>query len=337
MSQPTKKLDRQVLADVQRDLEQLRADREATLAQRRALVHAKLPRIAEIDRALSRTAAAVMFHTLQDDTDVEQAVANIAHQNRALQDERSMLLVQHGFDACYLSNAYVCPRCSDMGFVGTTPCQCLLDRYARKLTDSLSSILPIADQNFDKFSLSFYPTTVDARLGASPRDVMQDVLTDCQTFARTFGSQPRNLLFFGSTGLGKTFLSTAIAKEVTARGFSVSYDTAIHVFSAYESVRFNAADAADAQKRIRKYENSDLLIMDDLGTEMSTQFNVSAFYNLLSTRLMRGMPMIINTNLLPSTFAQRYSDAISSRLNGEFDHLRFLGNDIRLLKKRRMP
>lgn len=325
---------KEILAEVLRDLEHARADRASKLASRRAQVYAQVPRIAAIDRALSRTAATVLMHALSKGEDPETAVARIAAQNQALQQERRQLLVQNNFADNYLDETYACDRCSDFGYVGQQPCECLLIRYREKLTASLSSFLPINDQNFTTFRLDYYPSVADARTGVAPRDIMSSILLSCKNFAYNFASHQQNLLLFGSTGLGKTFLSSAIAKVVSEQGFSVCYDTSIHIFAAYESVRFRAGDMEEARKRIYQYEHSDLLILDDLGTEMSTQFNTSTFYQLLSTRLMAGRSMIINTNLLPTSLAGRYSDAIASRLYGDFEHLRFMGEDIRILKKR---
>ncbi len=205
--------------------------------------------------------------------------------------------------------------------------------YAKRLTDQLSTILPIEDQNFDTFHLEYYSDAPDARMGISARENMEYNRELCVEYAHHFGRQSPNLLLFGSTGLGKTFLSTCIAKTVAESGFSVAYDTAIHVLGCYESVKFNGADAAEAQRAIRKYERADLLILDDLGTEMTTAFTTSVFYSLINTRLMARRAMIINTNLLPDEFGRRYSAAVASRLLGDFTQLRFFGDDIRLIKK----
>ena len=141
-------------------------------------------------------------------------------------------------------------------------------------------------------------------------------------------------MFYGSTGLGKTFLSTCIAKVVTEAGFSVAYDTTANIVTNYETIKFNGVDIEKAREAITKYEKADLLILDDLGTEFSTPFTISVIYSLLNNRLMSHKPMIISTNLLPNELAKHYSDAIASRINGEFIPIRFIGDDIRKLKKK---
>ena len=196
-------------------------------------------------------------------------------------------------------------------------------------------MLPIADQNFAKFDMSFYSTRPDGRSGISPRENMEYNLGECKAYAAKFSKDSPNLLLFGSTGLGKTFLSTCIAEAVSARGFSVAYDTAINIVAAYETIKFGSGDGEAAAERAARYERADLLIIDDMGTEMGTAFTVSALYNLINNRLMTKRPMIINTNLLPETLSEKYSPAVASRLLGEFLPLRFFGDDIRLLKMRR--
>ena len=125
-----------------------------------------------------------------------------------------------------------------------------------------------------------------------------------------------------------------VAEAVSARGFSVAYDTAINIIAAYETIKFGNGDGAAAAERAARYERADLLIIDDMGTEMGTAFTVSALYNLINNRLMAHRPMIVNTNLLPDELKKRYSPAVASRLLGEFKQLRFFGDDIRMLKSR---
>ena len=230
------------------------------------------------------------------------------------------MLTQFGYPASYLEETPICARCSDTGYIGTEPCECLKKRYTSRLTSELSTILPIREQNFEHFQIEYYPVEPDARLGISPRENMEFNRKTCHEYAVNF-SLSSDLLLYGSTGLGKTFLSSCIAKVVSEHGFSVAYDTSIRIFSSYESVKFNSADASEAAHRIRKYEKCDLLIIDDLGTEMLT-----AFYHIHTVWASGGTsdaspPQTTeysNTNLLPDTFEKYYSPAIASRLNGEF-------------------
>lgn len=325
---------REILSSVLRDMEREHTARTELFAQRREEVYARLPRVREIDRELSGTAAAVLHAALAAGDDPADAIEQLKIRNLALQAERRALLEQNGFGANYLDETPLCETCGDSGYVGTEPCDCLKKRYAARLTEELSTILPITDQNFERFRLDYYSDVPDGRLGMSARENMEYNLSICRAYADKFSVHSPNLLLYGSTGLGKTFLSSCIAKVVSEHGFSVAYDTSIRIFSSYESVKFGAADASEAARRVRKYEQCDLLIIDDLGTEMATAFTVSALYGLLADRLMRRRPMIVNTNLLPAEFEKRYSPAIASRLTGEFEQLRFFGDDIRAKKRR---
>jgi DNA replication protein DnaC len=175
---------------------------------------------------------------------------------------------------------------------------------------------------------------VDARTGISPRDSMEIVFETCREYARTFSKKSMNLFLSGGTGLGKTFLSTCIARVVSERGFSVVYDTASSIFSKYEQEKFskNTDDVDRARADIKRLETCDLLIVDDLGTEMPTSFVTSALYTLINTRLMNDRKMVISSNIPMSDLGRRYSAPIMSRLEGEFLVLNFYGRDIRLIK-----
>ena len=152
------------------------------------------------------------------------------------------------------------------------------------------------------------------------------------TSAHQFGKRPGNLLLFGAPGLGKTFLSAAIAREVSSNGWSVVYDTAGRIFQRFEAQKFTREE--DAGDDVDRVLNCDLLILDDLGTEMTTAFVQSALYQIVNTRLMEKKSTILNTNLMPGEIARRYSPQLASRIEGEYQLLPFFGEDIRKLKKK---
>ncbi len=328
------KFQKDVLSAVLREMERSRNDREQALSGRRQEVYARAPRVRRIDGELQSTAAQVIRASLEAGGDPAEAIAALRERNLTLQEERRQLIAGLGLPADYLEIRYDCPVCSDMGYIGSEPCECLKLRYTRKLTERLSAILPIQDQNFEAFRFDYYSDTPDARLGMSPRACIQYNFNKCLAYAQQFSLDSGNLLLYGSAGLGKTFLSTCIAKTVSERGFSVAYDTAINILASYETVKFGGGDLDAAKAAIRRWEDADLLIMDDLGTELSTSFTTSAFYQLLNNRLMSRRPMIINTNLLPERYEPQYSAAIASRLMGEFTPLRFIGDDIRRKRRR---
>lgn len=324
-----------ILSAVLRQIEAARSEHEAEAEQRRTDLYARIPRLRAIDRELQGTCASAVRIALDAGADPEQAIAQLRDCNLALQDEKRALLIQNGLAPDYLTPAYDCPTCQDTGYVDGHLCDCVRKKYADEQTRRLSTILPIDTENFSSFQFDYYSNTVDQRLGKSPRFIMHVNYNQCRQFAENFGSNHQNLLLFGSAGLGKTFLSSCIAREVSERGFSVAYDTAIHVFSCFEAVQFRGENQDEAAGQLEKYRSADLLILDDLGTEMATAFTTSCLYDLLNTRLMQRRPMIINTNLIPTELEKRYSPAIASRILGEFQPLRFIGDDIRRQRQRR--
>jgi DNA replication protein DnaC len=208
--------------------------------------------------------------------------------------------------------------------------------YKAEQKMSLSSLFKLGRESFETFRTEFYPETDST--GYRAREHMEMVLKFCRGYAREFGGNSFNLLMSGAPGLGKTFLSAAIARVVAERGFSVVYDTFTSIFSRLEEEKFSRDDdsAAEARDEARRYRECDLLIADDLGAEMTTSFTTAALYELVNTRLITRRKTIISTNLDPEELSRRYSPQIASRLEGEYEILKFYGSDIRL-KRRDSP
>ena len=309
-------------------LEQAKADRESV--QREHLIHAynQVPRLRQIDLELRRSMALAAQAVFTQGGDARAAMEQVKEANLALQAERQ-LLVDASFPKGYLDESPICPHCGGSGYVGSTMCGCLRELCRQEQQKELS-VLACGEGSFDTFQLDYYPDRVDPQLGVSPRAVMQKNLQLCRRYAEHFGSG--NLLFVGGTGLGKTFLSACIAREVASQGHSVAYETAAHLFSKLERNRFNPDE--ESRAAVRKLETCDLLIIDDLGTELPGNFVTAALYNLLNDRLLAGKPMVISTNLTVEELKNRYSPQIASRLQGSFQRLVFVGEDIRILKNR---
>ena len=210
-------------------------------------------------------------------------------------------------------------------------CSCLEKFCQEEQRKNLTSLLSANLSSFDDFSLDYYNTIPDHTLGISPREQMEMVYETCVDYARKFSLRSKSLLMNGGTGLGKTFLSACIARQVVSMGFSVVYDTAIHVFSCLEKEKFGNADAEEKRMAQRIME-CDLLILDDLGTEMSTSFISPALYGIINGRILENKPTIISTNLTLGELSRRYTPQIASRLMGEYISLVFIGQDIRLQK-----
>lgn len=292
-------------------------------------VYEEYPRVRELDIALRSTMAEVMSHAFRHGEDPAAAVRNIRRKNQILQQERALILEQAGYREEELSDGPLCRKCGDTGYVGETMCECFRIFCQEEQRNTLTSLLSGESGDFDEFSLDYYSTAIDPNYGISPREQMEMIYETCVNYARKFSMHSRSLLMNGGTGLGKTFLSACIAKTVVGLGYSVVYDTAIHVFSCLEKQKFGGATLEEKRMAERVME-CDLLILDDLGTEMATAFVAPALYSIVNGRLLEGKPTIISSNLSLGELSRRYSPQIASRLMGEYINLVFLGRDIRL-------
>lgn len=320
----------EAVARARQRLAEAKADKESESRARLMEGYAKVPRLKEIDILLRRTMAAAAQAVFAKGDDARAAMERVRQENLGLQREREALLREH-FPEGYLDEKPICEQCGGSGYVGSHMCRCL-DALCRQEQQKLLGNLGNGTENFQGFRLDYYPATVDSRYGASPRAIMERNLRACKEYALQFTPNAGNLLFIGGTGLGKTYLAMCIAKTVAAGGYNVVYETAIELFNKLERAKF--APSEDTLRQVQRMENADLLVIDDLGTEMPGQFVTAALYGLLNNRLLAGKPMVITTNLNVEEAGKRYSAQIASRLYGEFSRLTFVGNDIRVLKNR---
>ena len=319
-----------VLRRARQRLQQAKADRESENLQNLQTAYRELPRIKEIDMLLRRSMALAAQAVFSQGGDAKLAMDEVKQANLALQQEREQLVTEH-FGEGFLDESPICSLCGGSGYIGSAMCECLQE-LCRQEQKKEVALLASNTERFEKFRLDYYPGQVDSRYGASPRVIMERNLNICRKYAYSFGSGSGNLLFVGGTGLGKTFLSACIAAVVADRGYSVAYESAQHLFSKLEKNRFNPDD--QSREQVEALESCDLLIIDDLGTEMPGNFVTAALYNLLNDRLLAGKSMIISTNLNVEEAARRYSPQIASRLQGSFRALTFVGEDIRVIKNR---
>lgn len=311
-------------------LAQAREDRESENRQHLAEAYAKVPRIREIDMQLRRTMAQAAQAAFQQGSDGRELLEQARQENLSLQRERVALANEY-FEEGYLDDSPICDKCGGSGYVGSTMCECLRELCRQEQKKELT-FLNGTKGSFDQFRLDYYPDRLDPVMRVNIRDLMERNFKSCRRYALTFTEKSGNLLFSGNTGLGKTFLSACIARTVADRGYSVVYESAAHLFSNLERAKFSNDEAA--RKECDKYAACDLLIVDDLGTEMPGQFTTAALYSLLNDRLLLGKPMIVSTNLNTEDFGKRYSPQVASRLSGSFQRIAFLGEDIRVLKNR---
>ena len=317
----------QVLRRARARLEQAKADRAREYEAHLKDAYKRYPRLEEIDRELRLTMSQLMANAFRQGGDPSRAIAEIREKNLALQCERDWIIEAGEFEEGYLDETPVCAKCGGSGYVGSQMCSCLRELCRQEQKKELTSLLGSGRETFDTFRLDVYPDAYDPKLGASPRQLMKSNFNICRKYAQTFGPGSGSLLFSGATGLGKTFLSACIARQVADRGFSVIYDTAIRLFADFEAEKFGSQE--ENRGRSRKYLECDLLIIDDLGTEMTTQFTISTLYYLINARMMEDRATIISTNLADNELENRYNPQIASRIIGTFRLVQFAGEDIR--------
>jgi DNA replication protein DnaC len=298
-----------------------RAVHEAEL--RREEIHRLCPEIGVIDEALAKTGMQIFTVACGGGDDVKEKIARIRRENEQLLSERRALLAALGFPTDYTEASYECPKCKDSGFVNCRMCECMHRELVLEGFRSSGIGRMIDRQSFDNFSLDYYRTS-DADYQR-----MKVNLEAAIEFSETAPPSYANLLLCGSTGLGKTHLSSAIAKRVIERGYDVKYESVQNILSDFEHDRFRSGYGADPEERSHVYLEAELLIIDDLGTEMTNTFTVSVLYQIVNTRINQGRPTVISTNLTQKELRERYGDRVASRIFGEYRPLLFCGRDVR--------
>lgn len=319
-------LDGKLLARARENLENIHADNVAEHYLRQEKIYSRIPEIERIDTRLRTQMAELVGLTLRGGAELNAAIKALEDESLALQKKKAELLVERGYEMDYLDDIFSCKTCRDTGYFGGKMCSCLKALYNAEVTRELGTLLKNSDECFEKFDLSLY---------GDARESMEIVYNTCREYANSFSERSMNLMFQGGTGLGKTFLSACIARVVAGNGHSVCYDTASSALEAFETKKFSrdAQTAENAAVKVERMLDCELMILDDLGTEMPTPMSVSALYTLINTRLVNGRKTVISTNLTDAELSKRYNPQICSRLEGEFTKLPFFGSDIRLTKK----
>lgn len=294
-----------------------RVEAETKADKRTRELHLALPALKELDKQLAACGPALVKVMMSKD---RQALEALETENRALQEKRRRLLAENGYRPNEDDPVYACTVCGDSGYVEMKLCDCVRKRIAMERYTATGLGKGLLGKSFDNFSLHYYT--------GEEKSHMQTLLSICRSYAEGFDENARPLLFMGKTGLGKTHLSAAIASTVAQKGYDVLYETAQKLIDRYEVSRFGGDDSGI----IERYESCDLLLIDDLGTERTTQYTAATFFNLLNTRLLNERPIIINTNLNRPQLEKMYGERILSRLLGEFRVLKFVGTDVRMQK-----
>ena len=306
------------------------AAKNAAEARRRE-AEKKIPGLKKIDDRIALLGMKVFQAACENKgAALEERLNEIKAENLSLRKEKARLLRENGFPEDYTKIKYECERCSDTGFADGKMCACMKKRLAAEGFKSSGLGRLVQTQNFETFRLESYSSLPDPRKGCSDRDVMTKIFNDCREYAEGFCPESDSLLFVGQTGLGKTHLSSSIAKVVIEKGFDVVYESAPNAVSMTERDRF--ADEEERGQNSDRLFECDLLILDDLGTELMSKNTPSIIYNIINTRLVNKKPTIISTNLSARELEKNYDRRIISRLFGEYRVMLFEGKDLRRMK-----
>ena len=247
--------------------------------------------------------------------------------NLSAQENITKLLEKHGLQKDHLEIKYFCPLCEDTGFVDSKLCSCHIELLKTLAFEEAGKNSPLKFSRFEDFRLDYYSDEIPSGSDISPKKMMSQILEYCKEYAENFDRYSCSVFMQGETGLGKTHLSLAIAGEVISKGYNVLYNSAQNIFNELQKERFGKNDTHGAFEAM--VLECDLLVIDDLGAEFSTQFTKAALYNIINTRINTGLPTIISTNMDLAEIENEYSKRISSRIIGEYAHLYFMGKDIR--------
>ncbi|MBR4033165.1 MAG: ATP-binding protein [Clostridia bacterium] len=297
---------------------------EADADARRRELWEKVDGLRALDAALSATGPRLLNAILGKSSESFEKVKSDVER---LNQERSLLLATYGFPPDYSDPRYECEKCRDSGYVDGEICECMKLRLRLAGYESSGIAKLMDEQTFETFRLDYYKTNQRSY------ENMSYVLRTMREYAENFNpDRSGNLLLLGGTGLGKTHLSTALAKTLIDNGYDVVYSGAIGMIADFEQHRFGNSAGGESGNDLDRYYACDLLIIDDLGAEVSNQFTVSTIYNVLNNRISLGLPTVISTNLNQNELNARYWDRITSRILGEFRPLIFSGSDVRKLK-----
>ncbi len=313
-------------------IDKRREKSKSDLLARKSEIYSKFPRLLEIEKELDRTGVKLLSAVADLKMSPEEATEKIMAQNLELNSEIQEILKHNGYPKDYLEETHFCNKCKDTGLDDGKICSCLKQEITDMSLSDANLAKSMKDCTFSSFKIEYYSQDKSDN-GYSPRDAMRRVLEICEDFVKNFDKSSENLLFYGKSGLGKTFLSSAIANELISQGKDVLYISANTLFPIFEALHFGR-EVSDKEKYLAEHTlSAELLILDDLGAEYITPFTSSELFRVVNNRILSDKKMIFSTNLSLNELSSNYSERITSRIIGYFSSIHFIGEDIRKIKK----
>lgn len=316
---------------IMRVYNRIQLEKKRELDERTREVYDKIPAVREMNEEISSAAVRSARQLLEGDVSAVEKLRRIIAD---LKEERQVLMEAYGYPADYLEIKYECPDCRDTGYLEGKKCHCFRQREIEILYAQSNLREILERENFSTFSYEYFDDVkVDERSGKTARDYMKQVVEVCRRYVEQFGNQKGNLLFTGKTGLGKTFLSNCIARELIERCYSVVYLPAAEMFEIFSKEKFSYDSSDEDRDRSRYLLECDLLIIDDLGTELVNTFTTSQLFYVVNERLNRKKGTIISTNLPVNEMRDEFTDRVMSRIVSQYQVIPLYGEDIRIQKK----
>lgn len=303
-----------------------------TLELHKLEISKKAPEINSLYDRILQTSIDLSKAIISHNGDIDVIINELKEKNLESQFKIRIMLKEFGYPDDFLKAKYTCPICKDSGYINGNRCECFNELIKKYTIAELNENCKIELHDFEDFNLNLYSNLPDEKSGIIPREQMNDIFIHCKGYADSFSKHSSSLFFLGKTGLGKTFISSMIAKTLIEKGFNVAFDSINNFLIRAENEHFGRSNGNTVDALL----NADLVILDDLGSEFSTPFNNATLYNIINSRINMDVPTIVSTNHSLSELEEKYDDRIISRLTGMFTPYRFFGTDIRQVKRRMM-
>ena len=304
---------------------------ESDLELRKNDVYSQIPEFKKLDDEISKVGLQLAKLVLQNPSNKENIILESKKKMAELKSQKKELLTKYKVPNGYLEIQHDCNICKDKGFLDNGhKCNCLKQEIINEAYKMSNISRMLEKENFTTLDTSIFSSEKDPESNISPQQNMLQIVSICESFILDFDKDNgENLLFYGDTGLGKTFMCNCIAKSLLDKGHLVIYQTAFKMFEIIEDYKFKNADSHISKENYENLFDCDLLIIDDLGTELTNSFTNSELFNILNTRLLSGKKTIISTNLSPMQLGSNYAQRIFSRIFDRFKMVKFIGKDLR--------